>query len=455
MLDSEAQRLMLSRQHAKLQYTPCKGWHVLDLESTNGVLHNGIRVSEALLQHGDEITFGGGRNTGIGQRPGPKAPKSIYTYVFYHQVELSPSRPPPARAASEECVSPILSRGASHISTEKASHKQDIARTGKSDELSVVDRGMTTKHSVDDLCTSPILMRCASADQKRESAQTAPRLHNSVDCGLSETIGVDDAAPRAMAVDGDGESKSTATGGELPEAIALEDSKSAPGCQQPPITSHEHVPQAGNSDGQLQNKDERTSGRRPDRASAQHATVGICGKRKISEKRKISDAERARGKKEKEKPVRRERQRERDRLFQEEVDRLTHQLTGRQESAVLSMAAGDDGGAFCATAGVKKRKIEDGENTFSRNGDVARSQKLSIAERLERAEEESQIERDMDRSCGGRGESRRLVDTRGGALSMERDMEKERARQRKTKEQAMLRCAFACAQRTPHYVLVS
>ena len=119
------------------------------------------------------------------------------------------------------------------------------------------------------------------------------------------------------------------------------------------------------------------------------------------------------------------------------------------------MAAGDDGGAFCATAGVKKRKIEDGENTFSRNGDVARSQKLSIAERLERAEEESQIERDMDRSCGGRGESRRLVDTRGGALSMERDMEKERARQRKTKEQAMLRCAFACAQRTPHYVLVS
>ena len=379
VLDSESQKLMLSRQHAKLQYTPCKGWHVLDLESTNGVLHNGVRVSEALLQHGDEITFGGGRNTGIGQRPGPKAPKSIYTYVFYHQFELSPSRPPPARAASEECVSPILSRGATHISTEKASHKQDIARTGKSDELSVVDRGMTTKNSVDDLCTSPILMRCASADQKRESAQTAPRQHNSVDCGLSETIGVDDAAPRAMAVDGDGESKSTATGGELPEAIALEDSKSAPGCQQPPITSHEHVPQAGNSDGQLQNKDERTSGRRPDRASAQHATVGICG----------------------------------------------------------------------------KRKIEDGENTFSRNGDVARSQKLSIAERLERAEEESQIERDMDRSCGGRGESRRLVDTRGDALSMERDMEKERARQRKTKEQAMLRCAFACAQRTPHYGLVS
>ena len=45
---------MLSRQHAKLQYTPC-GWQLLDLESTNGVLHNGIRVLEALLQHGDEI----------------------------------------------------------------------------------------------------------------------------------------------------------------------------------------------------------------------------------------------------------------------------------------------------------------------------------------------------------------------------------------------------------------
>ena len=458
MLDSESQKLMLSRQHAKLQYTPC-GWQLLDLESTNGVLHNGIRVLEALLQHGDEITFGGGRNTGIGQRPGPRASKSIYTYVFYHQVELSPSRLPPARVASEECVSPILSRGASHVSTEKASHKQDIARTGKSEELPAVNTGMTTKDSVDDLCTSPVLMRCASADQKsnasKKCAQIATRLHSSVDCELSVAIGADDAAPRAMSVDGGGESKSRATGGELPEATALEDSKCPPGCQRPPTTSYARVAQAGKSDGQLRNKDERISDKRPDQASTLRANVGICGKRKISEKRKISDGERAKGKKEQEKPVRRERQRERDRLLQEEVDRLTHQLTGRQESAVLSMAAEDDRGAYCATDGVKKRKTEDGENTFGRNMDAARSEKLSIAERLERAEEESQMERAMDQSRSGRGDSRRLVDTVRDALSMERAMEKERARQRKTKEQAMLRCAFACAQRTPHYVSVS
>ena len=53
-----------------------------DLQSTNGVIHNGVRVSEVLLAHGDRITFGGARSTAVGAAPGPKAPQSIYSFLF-------------------------------------------------------------------------------------------------------------------------------------------------------------------------------------------------------------------------------------------------------------------------------------------------------------------------------------------------------------------------------------
>lgn len=47
-----------------------------DQQSTNGIIHNGVRVSEVLLAHGDSITFGGARSTALGSRPGPQVSNS-------------------------------------------------------------------------------------------------------------------------------------------------------------------------------------------------------------------------------------------------------------------------------------------------------------------------------------------------------------------------------------------
>lgn len=51
-----------------------------DLQSTNGLLHNGIRTSEAFLNDGDTITFGGAKSADFNQPPQPTATKSIYVY---------------------------------------------------------------------------------------------------------------------------------------------------------------------------------------------------------------------------------------------------------------------------------------------------------------------------------------------------------------------------------------
>jgi len=56
--------------------------YVQDLGSTNGMLHNGVKVAQATLEHGDVVTFGGGVSTKVSERPGPKAKHSIYTYSF-------------------------------------------------------------------------------------------------------------------------------------------------------------------------------------------------------------------------------------------------------------------------------------------------------------------------------------------------------------------------------------
>jgi len=45
---------------------------VIDLQSTNGILHNGVRVLEALLEDGDKIIFGGAKSTAVNHQPGPK-----------------------------------------------------------------------------------------------------------------------------------------------------------------------------------------------------------------------------------------------------------------------------------------------------------------------------------------------------------------------------------------------
>jgi pSer/pThr/pTyr-binding forkhead associated (FHA) protein len=45
---------------------------LLDLNSTNGILHNGIRVSEVQLSDGDIITFGGGKSAELNAPPAPE-----------------------------------------------------------------------------------------------------------------------------------------------------------------------------------------------------------------------------------------------------------------------------------------------------------------------------------------------------------------------------------------------
>ena len=43
-----------------------------DLGSLNGILYNGVRVSEVLLTHGDSITFGGACLIDVGSEPPPE-----------------------------------------------------------------------------------------------------------------------------------------------------------------------------------------------------------------------------------------------------------------------------------------------------------------------------------------------------------------------------------------------
>ena len=92
LLDSPAQKLMISRLHATLSYDQVRGqWKVMDRDSLNGILHNGVKVKEQYLSDNDIITFGGAFSTIEGTSPGERAPKSIYVYKFVLQQDESAS----------------------------------------------------------------------------------------------------------------------------------------------------------------------------------------------------------------------------------------------------------------------------------------------------------------------------------------------------------------------------
>ena len=97
VLDSRAQALMISRRHATLTCDASTGqWKLTDLNSTNGVLYNGIKVTEANLSNNDIVTFGGAKSTKVGALPSEKAPKSIYVYKFVvHDDNVSSSQTTP------------------------------------------------------------------------------------------------------------------------------------------------------------------------------------------------------------------------------------------------------------------------------------------------------------------------------------------------------------------------
>ena len=97
VLDSRAQALMISRRHATLTCDASTGqWKLTDMQSTNGVLYNGIKVTEANLSNNDIVTFGGAKSTMVGALPSVKAPKSIYVYKFVvHDDNVSSSQTTP------------------------------------------------------------------------------------------------------------------------------------------------------------------------------------------------------------------------------------------------------------------------------------------------------------------------------------------------------------------------
>ena len=97
VLDSPAQALMISRRHATLTCDASTGqWKLTDLKSTNGVLYNGIKVTEANLSNNDIVTFGGAKSTTVGAMPREKALRSIYVYKFVvHDDNISSSQTTP------------------------------------------------------------------------------------------------------------------------------------------------------------------------------------------------------------------------------------------------------------------------------------------------------------------------------------------------------------------------
>jgi len=108
-----------------------------DLQSTNGVIHNGVRVSEVLLTYGDRITFGGARSTAVGATPGPKAPQSIYSFLFEKDSELSPSNRSRSKLPNAPAAGGV---GGACGGGSKAAASPAAGRTGEGEEAPCVPK---------------------------------------------------------------------------------------------------------------------------------------------------------------------------------------------------------------------------------------------------------------------------------------------------------------------------
>ena len=96
-IECDLQTMMISRWHLKFRFDPLTGlWEIEEVERpmspANGTLlkranqTHSERVTSAFVGHGDVITFGGARNTGVGDTPGANAIESIYAYTFHQGV---------------------------------------------------------------------------------------------------------------------------------------------------------------------------------------------------------------------------------------------------------------------------------------------------------------------------------------------------------------------------------
>jgi hypothetical protein len=88
-LELEQQPRMLSSRHARLELNG-RRLLVRDLNSRNGTLVNGFKVSDKVLEQNDVVTFGGASTCEVGAQPSSKSVKSIWQYSFHVNMTVKP-----------------------------------------------------------------------------------------------------------------------------------------------------------------------------------------------------------------------------------------------------------------------------------------------------------------------------------------------------------------------------
>ena len=99
-LELEQQPKMLSSRHARLELNG-RRLLVRDLNSRNGTLVNGFKVSDKALEQNDVVTFGGASTCEVGAQPSSKSVKSIWQYSFHVKPQPVMSAVPHAQEVQE------------------------------------------------------------------------------------------------------------------------------------------------------------------------------------------------------------------------------------------------------------------------------------------------------------------------------------------------------------------
>lgn len=96
--DTQRHDRVISRRHAQIKLSTIhplfepeeeqSSWVLRDLESTNGVLVNGVRVRESPLKHGDIVSFGGATSVDYGCAVSTHKRKPVHSVFTYRFVNL-------------------------------------------------------------------------------------------------------------------------------------------------------------------------------------------------------------------------------------------------------------------------------------------------------------------------------------------------------------------------------
>jgi pSer/pThr/pTyr-binding forkhead associated (FHA) protein len=103
---------MISRVHAHIAHLSNNQWKLRDNRSVNGVYVNDVKVSEASLNDGDVITFGGGGNAPFGSKKQQPDSEFIYkftgTFIAFHAAHIQVNRSLFERSYSPRLCFPFL-----------------------------------------------------------------------------------------------------------------------------------------------------------------------------------------------------------------------------------------------------------------------------------------------------------------------------------------------------------